>query len=182
MNIQRGDENTPKARLFFALWPDANLRERLYGEAQACSKRQGGRAMQRETLHMTLLFLGDVMREHIPQLVQQVDKVKCEPFAFGLGALQCWRHNRIAYAGLEEDVRELHQLATQLQVASEAAGISFDRRAFTPHVTLVRKLDKPFETAPIELPQWQVSGFALVESLLPAEGPRYRDLQAWTCS
>jgi 2'-5' RNA ligase len=181
MNIQRSDENTQKARLFFALWPATALRDRLYAEAQACSKQHGGRAMQRETLHMTLLFLGDVMRERIPELVRQVDSWDCEPFAFGLGALQCWRHNRIAYAGLEEDVRELHQLATRLQDAAEAAGVAFDRRAFTPHVTLVRKLEKPFEATPIELPQWDVSGFALVESLLQVEGPRYRDLYAWPC-
>ena len=181
MNIQRGDENTQKARLFFALWPAADLRDRLHAEAQACSKQQGGRAMQQETLHMTLLFLGDVQRERIPQLVQQVDKVECEPFAFQLGALQCWRHNRIAYAGLEQDVRPLHRLAAQLQEASDAAGIAYDRRAFTPHVTLVRKLEKPFDAARIELPRWQVSGFALVESSLQAEGPRYRDLCAWPC-
>jgi len=181
MNIQRGDENTQKARLFFALWPAADLRDRLHAEAQACSKQQGGRAMQQETLHMTLLFLGDVLRERVPGLVQEVDKVECEPFAFQLGALQCWRHNRIAYAGLEQDVRPLHRLAAQLQEASDAAGIAYDRRAFTPHVTLVRKLEKPFDAARIELPRWQVSGFALVESSLQAEGPRYRDLCTWPC-
>ena len=181
MNIQHGTENGQKARLFFALWPSPELQDSLQAEAQGCSRRQGGRAMQRETLHMTLLFLGDVMRERIPELSRQVDKVECEPFAFRLSALKCWRHNRIAYAALEQDIRELHRLAAQLQKAAEATGIIFERRTFTPHVTLVRKLEIPFEAAPIELPPWTVSGFALVESLLQAEGPRYRDLYAWTC-
>ena len=181
MNIHRGDENTQKARLFFALWPTPVLRDELNRKAQVCSKRQGGRAMQEETLHMTLLFLGDVMRDRIPELVQQVDKVECKPFAFGLDTLQCWRHNRIAYAGVEKEVPELHRLATQLQEAAATAGIAFDKRPFTPHVTLVRKLEKSFESARVVLPQWEVPGFALVESLLQAEGPRYRDLYAWPC-
>lgn len=181
MNIQRGDGDGQKARLFFALWPAPALQDRLHAEAQLCSRRQGGRAMQRETLHMTLLFLGDVMRDRIPELYRQVDRIECEPFTFRLGALKCWGHNHIAYAALEDDVPELHRLAMQLQEAAEAAGVTFDRRAFTPHVTLVRKLGQPFEAVSIELPEWGVTGFSLVESLLQAEGPRYRGLHTWSC-
>jgi len=181
MNIQRTNEDRQKARLFFALWPSPAIRDQLYAEALACRTQHGGRVMQKATLHMTLLFLGDVPRSDIPELVRQVDRVQCAPFSFHLEALKCWRHNRIAYMSPAGRVTELHQLAEQLREAAAAAQVSFDGRAFTPHVTLLRKLEKSFDAISVELPEWRVSGFSLIESMLQAEGARYQDLHSWRC-
>lgn len=137
--------------------------------------------MQRDTLHMTLLFLGDVPHDRITELTRQVDQVECEHFVVRLDTLKCWQHNHIAFASPGEDIPGLRALAAQLRQAAKEADVAFDGRAFTPHVTLVRKLATSFETVPLELPVWRVSGFSLVESVLHAEGARYRNLQTWSC-
>lgn len=181
MNIRHTEEAKQKARLFFALWPSPAMRDQLHANALACSRQYGGRVMQKATLHMTLLFLGDTPRSDIPELVRQVDRVLCMPFSFRLEVLKCWRHNRIAYMAPEGTVAELQQLVNRLREASAAAKVSFDERDFTPHVTLLRKLEKPFDPTRVELPEWRVSGFALIESVLQSDGARYQDLHSWRC-
>ena len=46
------------ARVFFALWPEALVRQALHTLATEYQLRCEARAMRAETLHMTLLFLG----------------------------------------------------------------------------------------------------------------------------
>jgi 2'-5' RNA ligase len=55
-------------RLFFALWPDAAVRDELYRAAQAAHDGSGGRCMRRDNLHQTLVFVGSVAAERIAGL------------------------------------------------------------------------------------------------------------------
>ena len=55
-------------RLFFALWPSLTAAEKLAATATEAARRIGGRATRRETLHLTLAFLGEVADEHVPHL------------------------------------------------------------------------------------------------------------------
>lgn len=180
-NIPVQGENHEKARLFFALWPAPALRRQLHTLAMQMQKETGGRAMRVETLHMTLLFLGEVPLAHIAQLEQAADAVEFEAFAFALEQLACWRHNHILYAAPAQAVAPLQALAQQLRAAADRAGIDYDKRGFTPHVTLLRKVQHPAEPRALVLPTWQVQEFALVESLPTDAGIRYRSLGSWTC-
>ncbi|MEK7758301.1 MAG: 2'-5' RNA ligase family protein, partial [Pseudomonadota bacterium] len=47
-------------RLFFALWPDPVLQQRLAQAAEALLPRAAGRRVRAENLHCTLVFLGAV--------------------------------------------------------------------------------------------------------------------------
>lgn len=175
------DENHQKARLFFALWPGPALRRELHALTMQAQEETGGRVMRAETLHMTLLFLGEVPLAHIVKLEQAADAVEFEAFAFALEQLACWRHNQIVYAAPAQAVPPLQALAQQLRAAADRVGINYDKRGFTPHVTLLRKLQQPPERRALVLPTWQVQEFALVESLTTSAGVRYRDLRRWTC-
>lgn len=181
MNIPATHEGGEQARIFFALWPASALRRKLHALSLQYRERCGGQAMRPETLHLTLLFLGTVPRSRIDVLRRQVDAREFSPFSFRLQRIACWRHNSIAYAAPEEGSAPVCNLAKHLRILADSAGIDFDRRGFTPHVTLLRKLANSVETQTILLPEWHVEGFSLVESLSDERGARYRDLQAWHC-
>ena len=52
--------DNPTARVFFALWPKAAESGRLVAWQTPLKRLCGGRAMRGETLHTTLVFIGDV--------------------------------------------------------------------------------------------------------------------------
>ena len=181
MNIPAKDEGAEKARVFFALWPAPALRRQLHALAVRCQEQYGGRAMRAETLHLTLLFLGEVSRDNIRKLQQLVDPLEIASFSFHLGRIACWRHNQILYAAPEDGVFPLQALSEALRSLTDSAGIEFDRRGFTPHVTLLRKMTQSFESLSIQLPEWKVEEFSLVESAALNQGTRYHTLQTWRC-
>lgn len=181
MNIPAKEEDAGKARVFFALWPEPALRRQLHALALRYQERFGGNAMRAETMHLTLLFLGEVSRDNIRKLQRQVDALEMAPFSFHLTRIACWRHNRIAYAAPEENVAPLQTLSEALRILADIAGVEFDRRNFTPHVTLLRKMTQAFEQQPIQLPEWKVNAFALVESSTLNQGASYRTLKTWRC-
>lgn len=181
MNIPAKDDAIGKARVFFALWPEPALRRQLHALAVRYQEQCGGSAMRAGTLHLTLLFLGEVPRDNIRKLQRQVDALEMAPFSFRLAHIACWRHNRIAYAAPGEEVAPLQALSEALRALTDTAGIEFDRRDFTPHVTLLRKVTQAFESQPIRLPEWKVEGFSLVESSTLDQGASYRILKTWRC-
>lgn len=135
--------------------------------------------MRAETLHLTLLFLGNVSRSQIAPAMQAASRVSVPPFTLQLQQFACWNHNRIAYAAPAEPEAGLMQLSNALRYEVEQAGLAFDRRAFAPHVTLVRNIDKcsaPQTLAPVT---WPVNQFVLVESVSGAGGAHYLTLGSW---
>lgn len=181
MNIQERKPNSDMAKVFFALWPSPALRRSLHALALQYQKRYGGRAMRAEDLHLTLLFLGLLERPRLPLLQQMVDAFELTAFSFSLQQIACWRHNRIAFAAPFEEVMPLQRLSENLRILVDNTGIGFDRRPFTPHVTLLRRMVATVDPQPIQVPDWRVEAFSLVESLADGEGVRYRDLQTWRC-
>ena len=55
-------------RLFFALWPDDSTRDRVIELSRRLHADYGGRLVARESLHMTLAFLGETLTSRIPTL------------------------------------------------------------------------------------------------------------------
>jgi 2'-5' RNA ligase len=163
------------------LWPNPALRRRLHQLAVQYHAACGGRVMQRENLHLTLLFLGGVERAKLEQLQQAVGRLSFSPFTFYLRQFSCWKHNRIGYVAPDEEVAALQQLSHALLRVTSDAGINCDDRAFMPHVTLLRNLVRQVEAQPIRAVEWSVQAFSLMESVPTERGVRYRALQTWPC-
>jgi 2'-5' RNA ligase len=169
----------PQARVFFALWPDALIAARLHaagGEAQA---RCGGRRMRRDTLHLTLAFVGEVAPERVPELVAIGDTLAAAPFTLCIDRLGGWRHNRIAWAGAQAVPEALAALAAGLAEALRCAGFPTERRAFAPHITLLRRIETDLVPCGIGPIEWRAERIALVRSQRDAEGARYEIVAAW---
>lgn len=170
-------------RVFFAVWPPGQAGGILHRVAAAARRECGGRAMTRETIHLTLAFLGDVGVDRFPGLVQAAAAAAAgkdvRAFDLVLDRLGWWRHNRILWAGCAEPDPALPALAEALARSLGEAGFPVERRPFAAHLTLLR--DCRCEAAPAmpEPVRWPVREFVLVRSHLGQAGARYEILGRW---
>lgn len=165
--------------LFFALWFDLPVRQTLHKLAGQQQLKSGGRIMRAETIHMTLLFLGETPAERLPDLNQAASRVHTPCFNLVLDRFAGWRHNGIGFVAPDRISDELCLLVSQLRSCVAEAGFSFDRRAFVPHVTLLRKVQREVVTQQITPLIWPVREFVLVQSVPDAGGVRYEVLSRW---
>lgn len=158
------------------------MAERLGDIADDAAKSFGGRATRRETIHLTLAFLGNVPETRLPDLCAAAAGVRGEPFSLTIDGLGFWPHNHLLWAGCPAPVAPLGELFDRLRQALGQAGFKVGGagRDFVPHITLVRRV--PATTAPsatrplppIGVAQWDCARFVLVRSTLSAAGSDYR--------
>lgn len=134
--------------------------------------------MRRDTLHLTLAFLGDIPTERVAEARGVADAITTGPFDLTLDGLGYWRHNRILWAGGPVPPR-LTFVVDALGDGLRAAGFTLDARPFVPHVTLLR------DARCAELPgqpqsiSWPVRELVLAESRLSSGGARYEIIGRW---
>ena len=154
------------------------MRGELYRTAQTLRQECGGRVMRRDNLHLTLVFLGNVAREKIPRLEVIAAQQRGAGFDLAFGVTGYWRHNRIVWAAPHTTPEPLHGLVGGLEQALGQAGFEFDRRSYSPHLTLLRDARAPAALPPLVF-GWPVRDFALVESARGTRGSEYRVLTRW---
>jgi len=124
-------------RLFIAINLNDEMKDALE-DIQDAMWDQGmdGRFTSRENLHLTLAFIGEY--GDAERVLDAVRSVKVRPFTIspeGIGAFgDLW------WAGISASA-ELAGLAKRLRRALSDAGIPFDRKRFSPHITLVRRAE-----------------------------------------
>jgi RNA 2',3'-cyclic 3'-phosphodiesterase len=169
----------PTARVFFALWPDAEVRQSLMQVALKIHRQVDGKLTRDESLHMTLLFLGDIPVERLGTLADLAATVAFEPFTLLIDKAGCWKHNRIAWVAPSTVPPKLERLVKGLERRAAAEAFAFDARPFAPHVTLVRKARcAVLDVEPLRI-QWDVRELVLVRSELDSNGSRYRPIGRW---
>ena len=125
-------------RLFVALQPSPYFLSAL-AETQDRLRSAGveGRYLAPENLHMTLAFIGEWPEDVTAQL-PSVEK----PFPLVLSHLGTFPEADVLWAGVQAS-EELYALAGKARAMLAAAGIPFDTKRFTPHITLARKPSVP---------------------------------------
>lgn len=134
--------------------------------------------MRRDTLHLTLAFLGDIASERVVDARRVAETIAAEPFDLTLDRLGSWRHNRILWAGGAVPPR-LTFVADALGDGLRAAGFTLDAKPLAPHITLLRDancVEAPLLAQPIV---WPVRDFVLAESRLSPDGARYEIVGRW---
>jgi 2'-5' RNA ligase len=167
-----------EARLFFALWPGEEVRDRLGCWSRALRELCGGRATQARDLHLTLAFLGSVAADRIGEVERAAAEAVAKPATLILDHPGFWKHNRIVWAGASSAPAALEDLARTLREALTRAGVAFDPKGFVSHVTLLRDARAPAALPRLEPIPWELDGFVLASSAMTA-GTRYRILRAW---
>jgi len=166
-------------RLFFALWPDAEVRARLALWARELASVCGGRPTPPENLHLTLVFLGDVGEANVAEVEAAAAKVIPRAAALVLDQPGYWKHHRIAWAGASVVPADLEELVSELRDALAKSRIAFDTKGFVSHVTLLRDVREPRAMPALEPIPWRVEGFGLVQSARSRQGSRYEMRKYW---
>ena len=164
------------ARLFTALWPDTALRGRLAAKRDAWRWPPGAKPVADANLHLTLHFLGAFPRARVATLEGSLAALPVVPMALRASGPELFRGGIAVLRFVAADaLRELH---AGIGAVVAGHGVALDARAFAPHVTLARRARGAVPPAvPVAL-DWQVSGFALVESL-PGSHAAYRVVRSF---
>lgn len=159
------EASRPAERVFLALWLPTDLAEVLSRTARTLTRTCGGRPTRAATLHLTLVFVGDVTSERVDLLRRVVPSLQGTAFRLTLDRVGLWRHNGIAWAGPSTVPEPLAALRHAAEEALDHAGIPYDRRPFKPHVTLARRVERPLP-GPVDIGElaWDVTEVVLVRS------------------
>ena len=122
-------------RLFIAIELEENMRRALL-ELQSQMRRGGmtGRFTKEENLHLTLAFLGEYGDPD--RVLDVMETVPFEPLGLQLSGFG--RFGDLYWAGLKENPA-LAAYVSRLRRALAEAGIPYDRKRFSPHITLLRR-------------------------------------------
>ena len=164
------------ARLFFAVWPGERCARELAAVGEALASLCGGRPVPAEKIHITLAFLGSIDETRRAPAGAAASSVAGSPIDMMVDAVGSFRKARVGWAAPSLEPGALVRLQADLAARLLAGGFVLEERAFNPHATLVRKLEKPVPPAPVEAMRWRSDAFTLARS----EGDgRYSIVESW---
>ncbi len=111
-------------RLFFALWPEPELQQRLARAAAALLPHADGRRVREANLHCTLVFLGAVEAAQRLCLEDAASLVRAEPFTLTLDRLGYFRRPQVAWLGCTTTPAALQALVAGLTLWSRGLRFS----------------------------------------------------------
>ena len=146
-----------------------------------------GRAVDDETLHLTLVFLGEQSEADLRDLCEDLDRIDVTPMKMCLSGLDVFGGRWGSALALEvQGDSTLTALQGRVERRVRASGITLERRRFRPHVTFMRLGKDPGPAAQAKLqgfissqglaftPKYfTASSFALYRSNLHPNGASY---------
>lgn len=150
-------------RLFFALWPSSEIRAEIIRRRQTIDGLSPRRVPD-HNLHLTLLFLGDQPVDRVGEIITAARNPDVPGFELVLDRLGWFARARVAWLGGRAPANG-KALVSALTARVSALGLAFDRRPWTPHVTLFRKVAARPNLPEIEPLVWPIQQFALIESV-----------------
>ncbi len=166
-----------QARVFFALWPSQPESVALADWQPALKELCGGRVMRPDTLHTTLVFMGEIETHRLQAAQLAAQEVQAESFELCFDAAHYWGHNHIVFASPGNVPPQLQQLVIDLEQRLSKHRLVFERRPYKPHVTLLRNAQwKDAELPLMPAVRWQIRDFVLVQSKSDEQGAHYEVL------
>jgi 2'-5' RNA ligase len=164
------------SRLFIALWPDRATRMALDACREPWIWPKHAHLAHTDSLHVTLHFLGNIPHQIIPTLIDAL-RLPFTQFDLTLNRQQIWS-NGVAVLEPETIPTQLTALHDELRAVLQSLSIPVEVRPYRPHVTFARHVGDAISPPDCKPIQWQVQGYALVQSeLTPPRG--YRVLQSY---
>jgi 2'-5' RNA ligase len=166
-------------RLFFALWPNDNIRQHLGNISQQVTPEASGKVVSIDNLHITLVFVGEVNPPTKQCLQEVATTVQGHHFTLTLDTLDYWPKNQVLWFGASQIPTALQTLVTDLNTGLPKCGYRPETRPYQAHLTLMRKakLTKPLPTIPPF--SWPVEDFCLVRSKTKPTGTQYEVIARW---
>ena len=163
-------------RLFIASRFDDNILDAL-SDYQDDLRALGieGNYTRRENLHITLAFIGEYSTpDAVLDAMESVDFEAVNVHLNGIGAFR-----DLFWVGIEDNPA-LVEYVKHLRRELASRGIPYDRKRFSPHITLVRKFKNSHGVALPEavIPQSRISRISLMRSDRGKHGMIYTEIGA----
>src|SRR6185437_5660344 len=184
-----------RRRVFFAFWPDVELRAAVAHATHKAARACGGRPVFADSLHVTLLFLGAVAESRLPDLVTIGDHAAATtglaretPVHLIFDRIEFWETARVlvattsSHADVASGLAVATVLAETLSRETHRAGFAPDLKPFRAHITVARKVARAGHELHMRKVRWPIAGFALVESRTLPEGLSYSVVDSWPLS
>ena len=159
-------------RLFIAIKLNSELRNALT-DVQKHLIRRGvsGNYTNTDNLHITLAFIGEYDE---PDFVTEViSEVPFSPFPISLSALG--HFGDLWWVGISDNA-ELASYVKRLHQALSEAGIPFDKKKFSPHITLIRKAIGSLPAVSVPKTTMSVDHISLMRSERGPKGMIYTEI------
>jgi 2'-5' RNA ligase len=161
-------------RLFFALWPDEDIAQRLAAAASLFKIEGRGRLVSPRNYHMTLAFVGEVADARLAVLQQIGQSMRSGRFTVVCNSLEFWAAPCAIVAAAQETPPVLLDLSARLHDA-----IDLPRAALRAHVTLARKAAQA-SVLPVMSPiAWRATQFSLIRSDTGGAESAYTVVDTW---
>jgi RNA 2',3'-cyclic 3'-phosphodiesterase len=166
-------------RLYFALWPQETVRQRLHAAAATIGVDSQGRRVPRANLHLTLHFIGNVYLSQMECLQRAARLVRARAFDLTIDRQGYFNKPRVAWLGCSNPPAALDDLHRQLGGHLQSCDYRPEARPYQPHVTVARKIG-PIAGEPGFAPvDWRVTEFALIEVRAIDNGVQYRAVETY---
>ncbi len=176
-------------RLFVAVDLKDDLREEIEKVLRIFREFRGIKPVEKENLHITLMFLGEVPDRKVDMVKEKLRGIKLEPFKIRLKGLGNFNY-RVFWIGVLEGKDLLSILAKEVENSLKKIGFKRDKE-FVAHATVARvkrlnpndriKLEKSLESfKDYDFGEMIVDCFKLKKSTLTSKGPIYEDLEIYS--
>lgn len=147
-------------RLFLAVRFSEEMNKAILGTMHDLKKKGvKGKFVPAQNLHMTLAFIGET--ESAEPVKEAIKDIRFKPFRLGLTAPGTF--GDVLWIGVKGN-QGMNGLVKTLREALDAAGISYDRQKFTPHVTIARKVSGSWKQAAFPKTEMMVKTVSLMKS------------------
>lgn len=170
-------------RAFIAVETSEELKDKI-AELQKKLEMEGVKLVERDNLHLTLHFLGEIderMKEKVVDAMNKLNFRKFEMRCRGVGAFPSRNRMRVVWVGADApELKEIHE-----QLGKELGKLGFKREEFSPHITLARvkflknknRLAEFINAnSEVELGSCAVDRVLLKKSTLTPNGPIYENI------
>jgi len=151
-------------------------------------KIQQLKQVERENLHVTMLFLGDITTEKINYVKELLSGISHKQFKISINELGVFSPNRphVLFACIKEGADELRSIYKVLYDGLKSNRFALEDRPYTPHITLARikwldadskkRLFEFIDAHKEQFGEFYCNNLALKQSSLTEKGPIYRNI------
>jgi 2'-5' RNA ligase len=162
-------------RLFFALWPDNDVRRQLIEIARQLNLETRSRRVDPKNYHVTLAFVGEVPATKLAMLQHVGPSLRVPRFTFSCDSTEFWRGSQVLVAAVRAAPPELLDLGRKLNDALE-----LPREPLRAHVTLARKVTQASVLQAMSPVVWRATNFSLIRSDTGGVESAYTVLDTWS--
>lgn len=130
--------------------------------------------------HITLSFLGQVSDKILEKILDSLISIPVPSFEVSLGPLIYWPKPQVLALSLSKPLLQLVSCKKYIeQQVAETGYFQFDKKTYTPHITLFRQVEKTSKENSTLDATIQVNEISLMASIQSKNGVFYETIETW---